>query len=166
MKIRMKNYFLLCTLALFVSSACSRKTTPPASGNTNAKIVYPDKNKPNTGTTPVTPAIPDTAATVPATTNEKILVILDKGGRLAVSSKSVPPYVLANNRVLPVSTPLTATQRSNLLARHRVLVPLALYVPEAKATQSAKGAYYRYQNKFWYWKKADGFFYLDEIYYK
>ncbi|RXK83193.1 hypothetical protein [Filimonas effusa] len=159
----MKNYVLRCTLVLIIFSACSRKTTPPASGNTNAQIVYPNKTKP--GTTPVTPAIPDTT-TVPITTNEKILVILDKGGRLAVSSKSVPPYVLANNKVLPANAPITATQRSNMLARHHVLLPLALYVPDAKASKSAKGDYYRYQNKFWYWKKADGFFYLDDIYYK
>lgn len=159
----MKNSFLYCALVIFtLFTACSRKSTPASSGkNTNATIVYPDKNKPSD---PLTPLIPDSA--VPGTTNEKILVILDKGGRLAVSSKSVPPYVLANNKVLPVSTPLTATQRSNLLARHHVLLPLALYVPEAMATKSAKGDYYRYQSKFWYWKKADGFFHLDEIYYK
>ena len=164
----MKNYFLYCALGITLfSAACSRKTTPTTGKNTNATIVYPDKNKPGTPPVPITPGtnVPTDSA-APVTTNEKILVILDKGGRLAVSNSSVPPYVLANNKVLPVSKPLTAAQRSNLLARHKKLVPLALYVPEAFASKSGKGDYYRYQSKFWYWKKADGFFYLDEIYYK
>jgi hypothetical protein len=161
----MKNYFLYCAFILVtLSTACSRKSTPASGKNTNAHIVYPNKNKPGSPSEPVTPTVTDSG--VPVTTNEKILVILDKGGRLAVSSKSVPPYVLANTKVLPVSTPLTATQRSNLLARHHVLVPLALYVPDAFAIKSAKGDYYRYLSKFWYWKKADGFFHLDEVYYK
>lgn len=162
----MKNCFLYCALALFFfMTACSRKTTPANSGkNGNASIIYPNKNKPSAETEPVKPAPADSIT--PISTNQKVLVILDKGGRLAVNSKSVPPYVLAANKVLPASQPLTATQRSNLLARHKTLVPLALYVPDALASKSGKGDYYRYQNKFWYWKKADGYFHLDEIYYK
>lgn len=159
--IKRYTVFSLVLLCLF-ATACHRKTVPPK--NVNATIVYPDSNKGNTTTNPVTPVTPP-PATAPVT-NEKILVILDRGGRLAVSPQSLPPYVKANTQQLPSSTPLTAEQRNNLLSRHKTLLPLALYVPDALSTKTLKGQYYRYKNKFWYWKKADGFYHLDEIYYK
>lgn len=137
--------------------------------NVNATIVYPGNsgNKSSSTTAPTTPVTPPPGNTNTApVTNEKILVILDKGGRLAVSPGTVPPYVTANTQQLPASTPLSAEQRNNLLARHKTLLPLALYVPDTLSTKTLKGQYYRYRGKFWYWKKPDGFYYLDEIYYK
>lgn len=163
----MRISFLCGVLAIssisFVS--CSRKTTPTTSNgsrNVNAQMVYGnDKNAGN----PVTPLITDSAGTVPVS-NERILVILDKGGRLNYSNKNVPQYVLAANKALPANQPISAVQRSNLLSRQKTLLPLALYVPEAKAARTSKGQYYKLQNKYWYWKKSNGFYYLDEMYYQ
>jgi hypothetical protein len=42
---------------------------------------------------------------------------------------------------------------------------MVLNVPESLAKTNAKGTYYVYKKKFWYWKKGDGYFYLDETYY-
>lgn len=161
---------LLCG-ALVISSlsfvACSRKSTPSGSNsnkNVNAQIVYGDKNKNTANGNPVTPVLTD-SGTVPVS-NERLLVILDKGGRLNYSSKNVPSYVLAANKALPANQPISAVQRSNLLSRQKVLLPLALYVPEAMASRTSKGQYYKYQNKYWYWKKSNGFYYLDEVYYQ
>lgn len=167
----MKTRFLcsiLCVSALTIT-ACSRKTTPSTSStgnkNVNAQIVYGDKNNNNNNNTPVTPGIPDSATPVPVT-NERVLIILDRGGRLTYSSKNVPAYVLAANKALPNHQPVTPAQRSNMLARHKTVLPQALYVPDAMSAKSGKGQYYKYQNKFWYWKKSDGFYYLDETYYQ
>lgn len=166
----MRISFLCGVLAIsslsFVS--CSRKTTPATSNgnrNVNAQIVYGNNNNNNNKGNPVTPLIPDSAGTVPVG-NERVLVILDKGGRLNYTSKNVPPYVLATNKALPANQPISAVQRSNLLSRQKTLLPLALYVPETKSARTSKGQYYKLQNKYWYWKKSDGFYYLDEVYYQ
>ncbi|RFM29626.1 hypothetical protein [Deminuibacter soli] len=162
----MRRYFVFSLALLAVLAlSCSKKTVPAK--NVNAAIVYPDKNGNTTATpAPGTPAAPGTTTPAAPVTNERILVILDKGGRLAASQSSLPPYVAANTKQLPQSTPLTAEQRNNLLARQKTLLPLALYVPDAYAGKSPRGQFYKYKSKFWYWKKADGFYYLDEIYYK
>lgn len=156
---------ILC-ISTLAFSACSRKTTPSAStggGNVNAQVVYADNNKNNSN--PVNPLITDPSAPVPPG-NEKVLIILDKGGRLTYTNKNVPSYVLAANKSLPANQPVSATHRSNMLARHKTLPPQALYVPDAIASKSSKGQYYKYQSKFWYWKKGNGFYYLDETYYQ
>lgn len=163
----MMSKYVVFSLALFLALAsCSRKTVPPK--NVNSQVVYPRTSNNSSGNVanPAAPA-PSTGTTGPASvTNEKILVILDKGGRLAVSPSSLPPYVTANTKQLPSSMPLSATERNNLMARQKTLLPLALYVPDAYAGKSPRGQYYKYKGKFWYWKKADGFYYLDDIYYK
>lgn len=163
----MKTRFLcsiLCFSALTIT-ACSRKTTPSTSNgnkNVNAQVVYGDKNNNNN---PVTPTVPDSATPVPVT-SERVLIILDRGGRLTYTNRNVPSYVLAANKSLPSHQPVTPAQRSNMLARHKTTLPQALYVPDTMASKSSKGQYYKYQNKFWYWKKSNGFYYLDETYYQ
>lgn len=163
----MKTRFLcsiLCFSALTIT-ACSRKSNPSAgtgSKNVNAQVVYADKNNNNNT---VNPLITDPSAPVPPG-NEKVLIILDKGGRLTFNNKNIPPYVLAANKSLPANQPVSAAHRSNMLARHQTLPPQALYVPESLASKSSKGQYYKYQGKFWYWKKSNGFYYLDETYYQ
>lgn len=130
----------------------------------NAHIVYPDKNS-NYSNGTIIPGVPDSLSTAPSA-GERVLIILDKGGRLTVNQKTVPAYVIASNKTLPLNQPLTATERNNLLARQKTLLPIALYVPQGMHSVSGKGEYYKLKGKYWYWKKKDGFYYLDEVYYK
>ncbi|BAV08975.1 hypothetical protein SAMN05421788_101424 [Filimonas lacunae] len=162
----MKFSFLSAALAFSTFSflACSHKTTPTnGNKNVNAQVVYGSNNTTANNNT-VTPLITD-GTPVPVY-NEKVLIILDKGGRLTYTNKNVPSYVLAANKKLPDNKPVSPEQRNNMLARHKGVPPMALYVPDTLSNKSAKGQYYKYMNKFWYWKKNDGFYYLDEIYYQ
>lgn len=161
----MRRYFVFSLALLIILASCHRKTVPEK--NVNSTVVYPgNKNNGTVNGNPATPANPNgTTTPAPVTTTERILVILDKGGR-ATDPSTLPPYVQANTKQLPPSTPLTPTERNNLLARQKTLLPIALYVPDAYAGKSPRGQFYKYKSKFWYWKKADGFYYLDEIYYK
>lgn len=161
MEIRFLSVLLFSTALI---TACSHKTTPTNGNNVNAQIAYPNHNNGNTNNT-VTPVITDSSTPVPTTT-EKILIVLDNGGRQTFTNKTVPPYVIAANKTLPGNQPLTPAQRNNLLSRQNTLLPLALYVPELKSSRSSRGQYYKLKNKYWYWKKSDGYYHLDEIYYQ
>lgn len=59
----------------------------------------------------------------------------------------------------------TPSQRKNLINRFKSVPPRVLYVPPGFVKSTSRGDYYILKNKFWYWKKADGYFYLDENYF-
>lgn len=158
------NSIFLFSILILALTSCSRKTVPQKTNNVT--VVTPSNNNTKSGTPitpPTAPGKTDTAITA-SVTNEKLWIILDKGGRLAGSKNSFPVYVTTGT-TFPDNKPLTPQQRNNLLSRHKTLLPLALYVPQAYTAKSPKGDYYKYKGKYWYWKKSDGFFYLDEIYY-
>ncbi|MDB5231458.1 MAG: hypothetical protein JWN76_2263 [Chitinophagaceae bacterium] len=59
----------------------------------------------------------------------------------------------------------TNAQRKNLVGRFKTVPPRVLFVPSNYVKTSNRGEYYILKDKFWYWKKSDGYFYLDETYY-
>jgi len=95
------------------------------------------------------------------------VVVIDSRGKLLIDSLNLPPTVSHNldslNQTIRAFTP---DQAKNLAFRFKQIPPRVLFVPDNLAKKGRKGYYYKYNDKFWYWKKADGYFYLDENYYK
>lgn len=96
------------------------------------------------------------------------VVVIDSHGVLQIdSSLNLPPDVSHNLDSLSQAVrAYTPNEAKNLAFRFKEIPPRILFVPDNLAKKGVKGYYYRYENKFWYWKKEDGFFYLDENYYK
>ncbi|SDZ86896.1 hypothetical protein SAMN05192529_10354 [Arachidicoccus rhizosphaerae] len=95
------------------------------------------------------------------------VVVIDSRGNLMIDTLNLPPTVSHNldslNQAIRAFTP---DQAKNLAFRFKQIPPRVLYVPDNLAKKGRKGYYYKYNDKFWYWKKDDGYFYLDENYYK
>lgn len=95
------------------------------------------------------------------------VVVIDSRGNLMIDSLNLPPTVSHNLDSLNQSIrAFTPDQAKNLAYRFKQIPPRVLFVPDNLAKKGRKGYYYKYNDKFWYWKKADGYFYLDENYYK
>jgi len=148
--------------------SCSRKTTPPAAsgktapGSANTSDAKNNSNSnPNsndhTDGLPVSPAAP-----VP---EDKPIVIVDSKGRILVTPDKLPDGVSKDMEALKASRAFTPAQVQNLAFRYKYIPPRIIYVPDQLMKTNPKGSYYIFRQKFWYWKKPDGFFYLDENYY-
>ena len=95
------------------------------------------------------------------------VVVIDSRGNLMIDTLNLPPTVSHNLDSLNQSIrAFTPDQAKNLAFRFKQIPPRVLYVPDNLAKKGRKGYYYKYNDKFWYWKKDDGYFYLDENYYK
>jgi hypothetical protein len=164
------KYFLLIA-ACFLLFACSRRTVPPK--GTNATVVTPKNN------TTVTPApnnnvtndnadsisTTDTSSAIDNTNSFSFLVITNGYGKIITQEDSLPADADIHWDALQLSKGFSAQELSNLKARYKVIPPRILYVNPQNEQKSARGAYYVLGKKFWYWKKKDGLFYLDEKYY-
>lgn len=131
----MKFYSILFVLMAFV--ACNRKTVPP---------------KPTSTTT--------TEAAKPA--EETATVVVSGDGKVVNSTVKS-----SSGKVYPVTQArsFTPNQKKNLMYRFKTIPPKVLHVPESLSKKNTQGTYYVLKKKFWYWKKSDGYFYLDENYY-
>jgi hypothetical protein len=133
----------LVALVLIAFTACHRSVSPakPADSSTP------------TGSTEVkTPPV-----------EEGPTVVVNGDGKVVNSSVNTK----SGAKVYPVTSArsFTPNQQKNLMYRYKTVPPRVLNVPDKLARKNARGSYYVYKNKFWYWKQADGFYYLDENYY-
>lgn len=135
----MKATYLV--LVLIVFAACKRNTIP---------------SKP-------THTANETATTAPKPAPETATVVVSGEGKMVNSSVKTS----SGSKVYPVTKvrSFTPDQKKNLMYRFKAVPPKVLHVPESLAKKNAKGSYFVYKDKFWYWKKADGYYYLDENYY-
>jgi hypothetical protein len=103
---------------------------------------------------------------VNASSIKKPLVVIDNLGRVITTKKMLP----IDENITPDYSQLergyTPEQQARLMVRHKIMPPKVLYVPKSLIKTSLKGDYYVYQRKFWYWKKSDGLFHLDVVYYQ
>ncbi len=137
----MKN-ILFVGLVLFITlTSCHRHTVPENSNNTSS------------------------SNSTPTSVSDKPIVIVDAHGNIVASPKDLPPT--ADKSILNESNArgYTPEQTKNLAYRFKYIPPKILYVPAALTKKSNRGTYYVYKTKFWYWKKGNGYFYLDETYY-
>ena len=163
-------YFKMCMKQLLIACccictlfACSRKTAPSKPnytlGNNGNKV----ENNPATVTdsTTIKTVPPDSAMTMSNT----VMVIADGYGKLITPQENLPNDGSIKYNNLQLSRGFTPQQRANLQARYQMVPPRVLYVPAQSSSSSLKGSYYIYKKKFWYWKKSDGLYYLDQKYY-
>lgn len=153
---------ILCSIFLFALISCSRKRIPQKTPTTTFDTSTTKNNS--------QPVFVDSAKTADSgkTVNEaaaRVMVVADGYGRLITPQQNLPQDSGINYNNLQLSKGFTTQQRANMQARYKTIPPRVLYVPQQYVRSSLKGSYYIFKNKFWYWKKPDGLFYLDEKYY-
>jgi len=157
---------IITVIACIAVIACSKKTIPTAktkAASPGAEI-HLGSNTVHRDT--AASAAIDTAATIATNTNAaSVLVISDGSGRILTSQENLPPDADIKFNNLQLSKGFTPQQRVNLTTRYKMIPPRVLYVAKQYQLNSLRGTYYIYKKKFWYWKKKDGLFYLDEKYY-
>jgi len=131
-----KVSILLAAAILLV--ACSRKTVPVQSLSENKSTV----------TAPVA------------------MIVIDGYGRILTPKQKLPANENIKADYARMARAFTPNERKNLLYRFKTIPPRVIYVSEPYTQHSLKGTYCVYKQKFWYWKKAGGLFYLDKTYYK
>ena len=158
---------IIIVTACFVTiNACSKKTVPAATHQLSpltspqAAPVHAD-----TSSALVPGIISDTATTVASNATVTVMVISDANGKILTSEKDLPPDADVKFNSLQLSKGFTPQQKINLSTRYKMVPPRVLYVSRPSQLTSLRGTYYIYKKKFWYWKKSDGLFYLDEKYY-
>jgi hypothetical protein len=166
------KYFLLIA-ACFVLFSCNRRTVPPK--GTNATVITgkttPAKPAPNNNNNVTNNnnadsiSTADTSSAVENTNSFSFLVITNGYGKIITREDSLPADANVQWDALQLSKGFSAQELSNLKARYKVIPPRVLYVNPQNEQKSARGTYYVLGKKFWYWKKKDGLFYLDEKYY-
>ena len=161
----MKTYLLLIAICSILF-ACSRKTVP---AKTNNVTVVTENSPSETSNLPLnndsaTTDLADSAVTV---NNSALafIVVTDAYGKIINGQNSLPADANVEFNTFQLSKGFSAQQLSNLKARYKTIPPRVLYVSPQNEQKSARGTFYVLGKKFWYWKKKDGLFYLDEKYY-
>ena len=161
----MKN-ITLAVICLLAFVACHRKTVPTKTENVT--VIKPNK-KVNTPPPPkpITETKPDSAASTPVVTTPppSAMIVIDGYGNVLTPEEKLPDSTIKAD-YSKIARAFTPQQIANLKARYSTVPPKVLYVPDVYARKTYRGTYAVYKKKFWYWKKEDGLFYLDEIYYK
>ena len=163
----MKKLYLLIIPVLLVLGSCSKKSIPsranlPRSaekGNTSSHVEPP----PAAVTPPATETSPASAAVAAFS---KPMIVIDETGKIITSRDQLPDEIALKVDFKKITRSFTPAQRQNLIYRFKMVPPRVLFVPEQMASKTAKGYYCVYKKKFWYWKKEDGLYYLDETYYQ
>ncbi len=158
----MKKLILIAFTVVLVVG-CSKKTVPT---KTTSQSPTTNNNSSNSSATTPTPAteIPPTATTRVANVNA--MIVIDGNGRILTPLEKLPPEENLKPDYSKIARAFTPAQKANLTLRYKMVPPKVIYVPTIFAQKSLKGTYSVYKKKFWYWKKEDGLFYLDETYYK
>lgn len=150
----MKRILCLLLMACTVLVSCSKKTHPGRTKETN-------RNRTTTEPATNLPTTPPPAVAVPTP-----MIVIDDVGRVITSRDKLPDDIAAKVDYSKISRSFTPAQRQNLIYRFKMIPPRVLYVPAQLASKTARGTYVVYKRKFYYWKKEDGLFHLDETYYK
>ncbi|MGI8951430.1 MAG: hypothetical protein ACR2FN_07570 [Chitinophagaceae bacterium] len=162
----MKFFAPIIVISFFLIS-CSRhrvpaKTTAAVVTN-NSKKTYSANSSNSTNKMVAPNSAP--AASAPVFVNTKPIIVVDGRGNILITEKDLPPDASADVLNIKNARGFTPEQVNNLAYRFKTIPPKILYVPSALAKASSRGTYYVYNKKFYFWKKPDGYFYLDETYY-
>ena len=164
----MKKICLLIIPVLLLVVSCRKKTIPslgnmPKSaekGNTVITVEPPVK----TTESPTVIVAPPVA--VPSSAFSKPMIVIDETGKIITERDQLPEEIASKVDFKKISRSFTPAQRQNLIYRFKMVPPRVLFIPDAMSKKTAKGFYAVYKTKFWYWKKEDGLYYLDETYYQ
>lgn len=155
---------------LLVLSACSKKTTPAAT--TKARKPEPVTQPVQKNKEPETVVVSDTPVTTPASDAAAApvfnspLIVIDESGKIVTPGDKLPEDIAPKVDYKKIAKGFSPEQRKNLIYRFKMVPPKVLFVPADMASKSARGTYVIYKKKFYYWKKEDGLFHLDETYYQ
>ncbi|WP_447639788.1 MULTISPECIES: hypothetical protein [Chitinophagaceae] len=159
-------------------ASCGRKTVPVATNNTHPNTLPQSKTDPRVGPkhqkdtvavlapVAVTADSSDLAPAAPASVYTKTFTVVDSHGRLLLDPEKTPSDISPDWIALKGLRAFTPNQAQTLASRFNTVPPRVIYVPANLAKVGRKGTYYIYAQKFWYWKKDDGLFYLDTNYYQ
>ena len=143
----MNRVLLLLLIGFTVLISCSKKTHPAAK---RSKATNPE-------TLPSAP---------PPVMRASPMIVINESGKVITSRDKLPADIAPKVDYSKISRSFTPAQRQNLIYRFKIVPPRVLYVPEQLTYKTARGTYVVYKKKFWYWKKEDGLFHLDETYYQ
>ena len=150
----MKYCLFSLLLLLCIASACHRKTAVARSSDDNGVKPLLTENEAASNASVITPVY------------TRPVIIVDARGNFAVTDSTLP--LNASKDILNPANAraYTPAQTKTLAYRFGKVPPKILYVPSSLAKKSAKGTYYVLDKKFWYWKKSNGYFYIDDNYFK
>lgn len=165
----MNRFVLFAAAGLLVLSSCSRKTQPAASktNKETARAVVVPKKDPETKVTtdtPVTVTTPDPVVAAPVF--DAPLIVIDEAGKVVTPADKLPEELAAKVDYKKIAKGFSLEQRKNLIYRFKMVPPKVLFVPDNLSQKGSRGTYVVYKKKFYFWKKSDGLFHLDETYYQ
>lgn len=146
---------------IIIAASCSRKTVPAKSSN--GTIIYDNDPSNNNSNETITT---DTVSELNNSSSLAFIIVTDGFGKIINRQQSLPTDADVHFNELQLSKGFTAQQRLNLKTRYKTIPPRVIYVNPQNHQSSARGSFYVLGKKFWYWKKKDGLFYLDEKYYQ
>ena len=152
----MKKRWLFLCIFFSILVSCSKKTHPAISNASKKSAANRSDNKTEATVTP-----PPVAAVILSP-----MIVIDEKGEIITSRDKLPANIAAKVDYKKINRSFTPAQRQNLIYRFKMVPPRVLFVPDQLASKTARGYYCVYKKKFWYWKKEDGLFYLDETYYQ
>lgn len=170
----MKKPVLMLLLFSLGWISCSRKTIPAA----NTKVIpykpvikkqQPKESEQEEVKEPVVIAKEPEPAKPVAVKKLKFtepMIVIDDRGEIVTPKDQLPAEIASKVDFKSITRAYTPDQRQNLIYRFKLIPPKVLFVPDQLSTKSARGEYCIYKKKFYYWKKDDGLFYLDETYYR
>ncbi len=151
----MKSWLYSLLFLLCIASACHRKTVASSSRDESVKPLLSETEA----------AAGESSATAPVLATRAIIIV-DSRGDFAVTDSTLPAGASKDILNPANARAYTPAQTKTLAYRFGKVPPRILYVPTSLAKKSAKGTYYVLEKKFWYWKKSNGYFYIDDNYFK
>lgn len=159
----MKRIVLFAFVVVMALTSCSKKSHPSASNHTPAKSKDTKTEAPvNSDSAPPSAPAPPTASMAFASP----MIVIDETGKIVTPREKLPAEIASKVDYHKLTRSYTPAQRQNLIYRFKMVPPRVLFVPDHLVSKSVRGYYCVYKKKFWYWKKEDGLFHLDETYYQ
>ncbi len=166
----MNKVVLFSVAALLAFASCSKKTHPAVSKTGKD----PEKTAPSTSKNKdpekvFDETLPGNSGLAPAAAGAAFdapLIVIDEGGKVVTPADKLPADLAGKVDYKRISKGFTLEQRKNIIYRFKMVPPKVLFVPEGMSSKSARGTYVIYKKKFYYWRKDDGLFHLDETYYQ
>ncbi len=154
----MKNCAFILAILFLVATSCHRRTVASRDNGGGVKPLLSESEA--TGGAASTSGAPVTPVVI------KPVIIVDARGNFAVTEATLPTDASKDILDPANARAYTPAQTKTLAYRFGKVPPRILYVPSTLQKKSAKGTYYVLDKKFWYWKKSNGYFYIDENYFK
>lgn len=161
----MRRELLFAVVVLMTLTSCNKKLHQAGTKSSGSSEAVNSTGKKDTK--PAAPIITMPEALPPVViVPDKPMIVIDETGAVITSRDKLPASVADKVDYSKISRSFTPAQRKNLIYRFKIVPPRVLFIPDRLASKTSRGHYCVYKKKFWYWKKEDGLFHLDETYYQ